>query len=94
MKSWTNVHPFGNMSFSHSTWPVMLVPYNLPPWMCMKQPYFMLRLIIPGPSAPGQNIDVYLMPLVTLQKFLEFWTVSNCPEIAKNRLEKGPGGFF
>jgi hypothetical protein len=54
----------------------------------------MLRLIIPGPSAPGQNIDVYLMPLVTLQKFLEFWTVSNCPEIAKNRLEKGPGGFF
>jgi hypothetical protein len=27
---------FGNMSTSHSTWPVMLVPYNLPPWMCMK----------------------------------------------------------
>jgi hypothetical protein len=27
---------FGNMSSSHSTWPVMLVPYNLPPWMCMK----------------------------------------------------------
>jgi hypothetical protein len=25
-------NPFGNMS----TWPVMLVPYNLPPWMCMK----------------------------------------------------------
>jgi hypothetical protein len=23
--------PFGNMSTSHSTWPVMLVPYNLPP---------------------------------------------------------------
>jgi hypothetical protein len=29
-------NPFGNMSSSHSTWPVMLVPYNLPPWMCMK----------------------------------------------------------
>jgi hypothetical protein len=29
-------NPFGNMSTSHSTWPVMLVPYNLPPWMCIK----------------------------------------------------------
>jgi len=46
-------NPFGNMSSSHSTWPVMLVPYNLSPWMCMEQPYFMLSLIIPGPSAPG-----------------------------------------
>jgi hypothetical protein len=24
-------NPFGNMSTFHSTWPVMLVPYNLPP---------------------------------------------------------------
>jgi hypothetical protein len=24
-------NPFGNMRTSHSTWPVMLVPYNLPP---------------------------------------------------------------
>jgi hypothetical protein len=29
-------NPFGNMSTSHSTWSVMFVPYNLPPWMCMK----------------------------------------------------------
>jgi len=29
-----------------------------------------------------------------LQKILEFWTVSNRPEIAKNCLEKGPDGFF
>ena len=24
---------YGNMSTTHSTWPVVLVPYNLPPWM-------------------------------------------------------------
>jgi hypothetical protein len=24
-------NPFGNMSSSHITWPIMLVPYNLPP---------------------------------------------------------------
>jgi hypothetical protein len=37
----------------------------------MKQSYFMLSLIIPGPSAPGQNIDVYLAPLVSELK--ELW---------------------
>lgn len=39
----------------------------------MKQPYFMLSLIIPGPNAPGQNIDVYLAPLVSELKKL--WEV-------------------
>lgn len=28
-------NPFGNMSISYSMWPVVLIPYNLPPWMCM-----------------------------------------------------------
>jgi len=53
-----------NMSTSHSTWPVMLVPYNLPHWMCMKQTSFILSLIIPCPSSPGMGIDVYLQPLI------------------------------
>ena len=35
-------NPFGIMSTSHSTWPVMLVPYNLPPWLCMKRSFFIL----------------------------------------------------
>jgi len=26
-------NPFGNISTSHNTWSVMLVPYNLPHWM-------------------------------------------------------------
>lgn len=39
----------------------------------MKQPYFMLSLIIPGPNSPGQNIDVYLAPLVSELK--ELWEV-------------------
>ena len=66
-------NPFKNMSVSHSTWPVVLIPYNLPPWMCMKQLYFMLSLSIPGPSAPGNNIDVYLQPLIAELK--ELWDV-------------------
>jgi hypothetical protein len=59
------------MSSSHSTWPVMLVPYNLPPWLCMKHPYFMLSMIIPGPSSPGMKIDKYLEPLIS--ELNELW---------------------
>ncbi|XP_042988717.1 uncharacterized protein LOC122316252 [Carya illinoinensis] len=66
-------NPFGNMSISYSTCPVMLVPYNLPPWMCMKRSSFMLSLIIPGPSPPSMNIDVYLEPLISELK--ELWEV-------------------
>ncbi|KAL5717109.1 hypothetical protein ACHQM5_010180 [Ranunculus cassubicifolius] len=57
-------NPFGTMSTTHSTWPVILIPYNLPPWMCMKQPYFIMSLLIPGPSSPGNNIDVFMRPLI------------------------------
>jgi hypothetical protein len=66
-------NPFGNMSISHSTWPVILVSYNLPPWMCMKQTPFILLLIIPGPSSPGMGIDVYLQPLI--EELQELWSV-------------------
>jgi hypothetical protein len=55
----------GNKSTSHSTLLVILVPYNLHPWMCMKQPYFILSLIIPGPRSLGMKIDVYLEPLIS-----------------------------
>ncbi|XP_050255283.1 uncharacterized protein LOC126701217 [Quercus robur] len=57
-------NPYGVMSSSHSTWPVMLIPYNLPPWMCLKQPFWIMSMIIPGPTSPGNNIDIYLQPLI------------------------------
>ncbi|CAL8136240.1 unnamed protein product [Prunus armeniaca] len=64
-------NPFGNMSTSYSMWPVMVVPYNLPPWMCMKQQYSIMTLLIPGPKAPGKELDVYLRPLIDELK--ELW---------------------
>ena len=57
-------NPYENMSTTHSTWLVILIPYNLPPWMCMKMSYFMLSLLIPSLTSFGNNIDVYLQPLV------------------------------
>ena len=64
-------NPFSNMSIAHSTWPVVLIPYNLPPWMCMKQSFFMLSLLIFGPTAPGNDIDIYLQPLI--DELQELW---------------------
>ncbi|KAL3846276.1 hypothetical protein ACJIZ3_003679 [Penstemon smallii] len=64
-------NPFKNMSTNYSTWPVVLMPYNLPPHMCMKQPFFMLSLLISGPTEPGNNIDVYLQPLIA--ELNELW---------------------
>jgi hypothetical protein len=58
------MNPFGNMSTSHSTWPVVLSIYNLPPWLCNKRKYIMLSILISGPKQPGNDIDVYLRPLV------------------------------
>ncbi|XP_042964558.1 uncharacterized protein LOC122298763 [Carya illinoinensis] len=59
------------MSRPYSIWPVLLVPYNLPPWACMKDPYTMLSLLIPGPKSPGNDIDVFLCPL--LDELKELW---------------------
>ena len=30
-------NPFQTMSIAHSTWPVVLLNYNLSPWICMSQ---------------------------------------------------------
>jgi len=57
-------NPFGTLSTNYSIWPVILIPYNLPPWMCMKQTSFILSMIIPGKQMPGNDIDVYLQPLI------------------------------
>jgi hypothetical protein len=58
------VNPFGNQSSTHSTWPVVLSIYNLPPWLCKKQKFMMFSISISGPKQPGDRIDVYLRPLV------------------------------
>ncbi|XP_039145632.1 uncharacterized protein LOC120282863 [Dioscorea cayenensis subsp. rotundata] len=57
-------NPFKLLSTSYSTWPVVLIPYNLPPWIGMKQSSFILSMIIPGEKGPGNDIDVFMEPLI------------------------------
>jgi Transposase family tnp2. len=73
------MNPFGEMSSGHSTWPVTMCIYNLPPWLCMKRKYIMMPIIIQGPKQPGNDIDVYLRPLVEdLKLFVE---EGRCPRV-------------
>jgi hypothetical protein len=44
------VNPFGNQNTRHSTWPVLTVLYNLPPWLVARHFFISLSLIIPGTS--------------------------------------------
>ncbi|XP_025703733.1 uncharacterized protein [Arachis hypogaea] len=57
-------NPFRNMSTKYSIWHVILILYNLPPWICLKQTSFILSTLIPRPKMPGNDIDVYLQPLI------------------------------
>ena len=46
-------NPFGMLNVNYTCWPVILIPYNLPPWLCLKQPYWMMLMLIPRPRSPG-----------------------------------------
>ena len=65
------INPHGLQSSNYSCWPVILVIYNLPPWLTMKRRFTMLTLLISGPKQPGNDIDVYLRPLV--DDLLRLW---------------------
>ncbi|KAL0316473.1 UNVERIFIED_CONTAM: hypothetical protein Sradi_5525500 [Sesamum radiatum] len=56
--------PHGRYGRTYSCWLVILIPYNLPPEMCMKPEYMFLMMVIPGPSNPKCRIDVYLELLI------------------------------
>ncbi|XP_073045885.1 uncharacterized protein [Primulina eburnea] len=52
------------MISAYSCWPVLMITYNLSPWLCMKRKFVMLTLLISGPRQLGNDIDVYLAPLI------------------------------
>ncbi|XP_074323075.1 uncharacterized protein LOC141660019 [Apium graveolens] len=54
----------------YTVWPVVVVVYNLPPFMCIKAPYMFMPLLIPGPTDPTKDLHVYLRPLIDELKVL------------------------
>lgn len=63
-------NPNNSNSNPYSLWPVFLTNYNLPPWMCIKESYVHLALLILDKKSPGQNLDVFLRPLIDELKTL------------------------
>ena len=57
-------NPFKDNSTAYSCWPIIVTPYNLPPDLCMTDPFMFLTAIIPGPHNPKARIDLYLQPLI------------------------------
>ncbi|CAL2246936.1 unnamed protein product [Prunus armeniaca] len=64
-------NPFQDLSSRYSCWPIILATYNLPPKLCMSTENLILTLLIPGPKQPGNDIDVYLTPLI--EDLKELW---------------------
>jgi hypothetical protein len=50
--------PFSTNSTPYSCWPIFIVPYNLPPSLCMMFEFMFLYLIIPGLEDPSPRINV------------------------------------
>lgn len=65
------VNPFGQRSTTYSMWPVVVVNYNIPPWLTTKKGHLILSLLVPG-RYKVKNMDVYLQPLVDELK--ELWS--------------------
>ena len=77
------VNPHSQKRSSHSLCPVMLINYNIPPWLTIKNFFIMLGLLIPGPDAvTAANIDVYLSPLI--EELKQLWELGiNCYDAAR-----------
>jgi hypothetical protein len=64
------MNPFMNSS-TYSTWPIVLMILNFPPWLCIKRKYIMMSGLVLGPQQPVNYIDTYFRPLVEYLK--ELW---------------------
>ncbi|XP_066167015.1 uncharacterized protein [Oryza sativa Japonica Group] len=64
-------NPFGKVSNSYSMWPVLVMPLNLPPWESVDPSNCIMSLLIPGPTSPGKDFDLFLEPLI--EELLELW---------------------
>ena len=64
------VNLFGFKSTTYSVWLVVVVNYNLPPFMAIKNGHLMLSLLILG-KHKVKNVDVYLEPLI--DELEELW---------------------
>ena len=52
-------------------WPVLVIPYNMPPNVCTEESNYMMALLIPGPKGPRKDFDLFMEPLV--EELQQLW---------------------
>ena len=55
-------NPYGMAAASYTCWPMFVIPLNLPPGVLFQRQNIFLSLIIP--EHPGNNLSVYMEPLI------------------------------
>ena len=67
------VNPYKQNRSSWSIWPVLLLNYNLLPWLTTKKFFVMLALLIPGKESVTSDVfDMYMEPLV--EELMKLWS--------------------
>lgn len=56
--------PSSDKSHPYIMWFVVVITYNVSPYMCLKDTNYLFSLLIHGPKAPTNDIDAYLQVLV------------------------------
>ena len=81
------IDPFGDRSSTWSTWPVLLLNYNLPPWLTTKKFFVMLTLLIlEKESVRNENIDIYMEPL--MEELEELWIGVQAHDVSKSLADR------
>jgi hypothetical protein len=65
------LQPHSKASNPYSCWPVFVMPYDLPPNICLKQGFVFLALVIPGPKELRKQLNIFLHSLMEQMK--ELW---------------------
>ena len=75
-------NPSSDKRSTYSIWPILLLNYNMAPWLTTKKYFIILAMLIPGPkSVTSEHFDVYMAPLI--DELLDLWTYGiYCKDIA------------
>jgi len=65
-------NPFGSFFIPYSYWSVILIAYNLPPWICMRLKFMFLSTVIPCLYYLCRNINVFFFQML-IDKLKQLW---------------------
>ena len=81
------VNPFGVQLTTWTTWPIIIVNYNIPPWLSIKKVHLILALIVPR-KYKVKNLEIYMIPLIEeleiLWKGISMYDVSRARRYGAN----------